>query len=138
MNTFISILIVALIIAVFPACIVGLACWLLWNIFWVPTLLIGASIWIIGSFWNRYLLYRSEIDHNSLQRERLKRHESESVPVSCAYCRTDHIIPIKVSERNEFKCQKCNQSNVIVFQFTAAQITTPLVVSGDSMPIEVK
>lgn len=51
---------------------------------------------------------------------------ANSVAVKCAGCQAPHSIPIIATERNLFKCRKCEVENVIIVTAEAALTTNPL------------
>lgn len=90
----------------------------------VAGLLIGLVVqlivgWVIGEWRDTQLRkfeYQGRLDEQAILR-------ANSIAVDCAACKTPHSIPIIVSERNTFKCRKCEVENVIMFTATTAQTT---------------
>jgi hypothetical protein len=48
--------------------------------------------------------------------------------VSCAYCSKVNAVRFRMDERNEFECEHCKKTNLLMVEATTAQVTTPLVV----------
>lgn len=51
---------------------------------------------------------------------------ANSIDVQCAACNTPHSIPIIVTQRNLFKCRKCEVENTIIVSAETALTTKPL------------
>ncbi len=59
------------------------------------------------------------------QNKALLEYESKkTAKVQCAFCHTDNIVPIDLSN-TKFKCTKCHHANRLIVNFDAAQITVP-------------
>lgn len=127
MNKDIIKLLLLVILTVFlPSLLISLGIYIFTNHFW-PTLLVSSGIiYVIGMISNKISEYKINTKIHSLNQEISKRLLDQTLEVSCAYCGYKHIIPIKVDERNTFECKNCKQISLIVFQFTTAQLTTPI------------
>ena len=51
----------------------------------------------------------------------------QSVEIGCSYCKKiNDMVPVKLGQRNTFRCRHCNQENLVTFFFGSAQITKPI------------
>lgn len=74
------------------------------------------------------------INNKRLENERIKEFSKQGVVIECAYCEEMNFVPIRLDERNEFVCEKCNEKNVVQISVAASRITTPM----DSFKSEIK
>lgn len=51
---------------------------------------------------------------------------ANTVPVKCAGCQAPNTIPVIISERNLFRCRKCEAENVIMVVAETALTTKPI------------
>jgi hypothetical protein len=109
-----------------PSLILGLVGLLLWGMFWVPTLVAIAIIWVIGYVSDTFSKQKVQVDLAKVKVQELQVRNQQSVETSCAFCKVRNMVPVRLNTRNTFECTKCKQTSLMVFQFTAAQITTPL------------
>ena len=107
--------------------LIALGLYFILGSFWGPFFITIGSIMFIGYFSNR--LIEAKFLHNiaDIQLEREKINSEQSVEVVCSYCKQINISNVKLGQRNVFKCKKCNQENLIVFQFATTQITKPII-----------
>ena len=96
--------------------------------FIAPFLISIGVFFIIGEIYNKITSQKNTIKIEQFKLKRAELETSQNVEVSCAFCKTRNIIPIKLSLRNTFNCKQCKQENLIIFQFATAQVTTPLTI----------
>lgn len=94
--------------------------------FWLWFFTTFGILFFVGLLSNSFLNRKTNKDILQLQNNLIELTNQQSVEISCAYCRTLNISPIFLNKRNTFICSKCQHENLIVFQFLAAQISTPL------------
>lgn len=95
---------------------------------WVKPLALGAigiiaGAYIINSF--RELLlnkaifqtYRDEMEGLAKQM---------AAEVNCSYCSRPNAVPFRMDIRNEFDCEHCGKTNLLMVNAATAQITTPI------------
>ena len=74
------------------------------------------------------------INNKRLENERIKEFSKQGMIIECAYCEEMNFVPIRLDERNEFVCEKCNEKNAVQISVAASRITTPI----DSIKAEIK
>ena len=113
-------------IILIPSFLLSLGLSAFYGNFWWLFLICCGAIFVIGQISNQFFQKKiaSDIENFRYRIEELK--NEQSVNVTCAYCKQMLNIPIKLNKRNTHPCPNCKQINLIVFQFTSAQITTPL------------
>lgn len=84
-----------------------------------------AVTFVIGQVSNMWVQRKAELDMHRIRNQLTEIASQQSVEVSCSYCKVRNHIPVKLSGRNTFECTGCKQTNLIIFQFATAQITTP-------------
>lgn len=96
------------------------------NHFWSHFIISFGVIIVIGFLSNIYSSYKLAKMELQVQLANHAETLAQSVEVQCAYCKTRIITPIKLSERVVISCPHCKKTNLIIFQFGAVQISTPL------------
>jgi hypothetical protein len=109
-----------------PALLIAFGVFLILGYFWGAFIISCGIIFIIGELSNQYYQRRISLDVQNYQAKIQELKSEQSVGASCAYCKQRLTIPIKLSQRNTHECPLCKQTNLVIFQFTTAQITTPL------------
>lgn len=132
MKQFLQLLLLIGISVLLPALLISIGVFLFVGYFWGTLIFTFGLIYVIGLVSNKFTESKINTKINELNEYISRKTLEQSMEVSCAYCGMRHIIPIRVDERNTFECKKCSQTSLIVFQFTTAQLTTPLVVTDTS------
>ena len=117
-----------------PSILMALGFYTFTGRFWGPMLFSIGLVYVIGLIINKHYQHKVNTINERLQLSALQ----QSLEISCSYCRTSQIVPIKINKRNTFECNGCKKENLVVFQFTSAQLTEPMVVSEVSVaePVE--
>jgi len=121
-----TILGISLGIILIPSFLISLGLAHFYGGFWWLLLLSSGIIFLIGEISNQYFQRRIAFDIATFKTKIEELKNEQSISVSCAYCKTRLSIPIVLSKRNTHECPNCKQTNLVIFQFTTAQITTPL------------
>lgn len=79
---------------------------------------------ILGTAFTYYYNYKHEKLVVEQNKAILEYQSKKTATVQCAFCHTENIVPIDLSN-TKFKCNKCHHVNRLVVEFTAAQITVP-------------
>jgi hypothetical protein len=109
-----------------PALLISAALFMVWKNFWLIFLIVLAICWIIGQVSNMFFQQKATVEVEKLRLKLTEINNQQSAEVPCAYCKDRNLVPIRLNQRNTFSCKQCKQTNLIVFQFATAQITTPL------------
>jgi hypothetical protein len=109
-----------------PAFIFAICLASIFGHFWAWFCLLFGVSFVIGQLSNTYLSKKLNSDLLKIQTRLAEVTNQQNVEVSCAYCKARNIVPIFLAQRNTFECKNCRQHNLIIFQFTTAQITVPL------------
>jgi transposase-like protein len=75
---------------------------------------------------NTFLARKDAIVSSKLFTEQLEALSKFSINLTCSYCKTPAVVPIRLDQENRFKCEQCNQVNGVKMQFISTQITVPL------------
>ena len=94
--------------------------------FWVLLIISIGCVFIIGQISNMWVRKKADMDILRIKNHLTEIATQQSVEVSCSYCKDRNLVPVRLNTRNTFECKKCNQTNLIIFQFATAQITVPL------------
>lgn len=121
-----SVIILSLLILIIPSTIVGVIWFLATGSFILPCIVSFVLLWIFGQLSNVFFQQKASVEIERIKLQLVNINNQQSVEVSCAYCKHRNVMPIKLNERNILSCSQCNQSSLVIFQFTTAQITTPL------------
>lgn len=126
MKTTLLIILLTLAIVLIPSLLIagGLAVFI--GHFWVFFAIAFAVIFIIGQISNVFFQHKAGVDVERLRARLTEITNQQSVEVSCSYCKERNLVPIRLDKRNIFECKSCKQTNLVIFQFATAQITTPL------------
>jgi len=116
----------SLTIVTLPAFIFAICLASIFGHFWAWFCLMFGVSFVIGQLSNTYLSKKINSDILKIQTRLAEVTNQQNVEVSCAYCKVRNIIPIFLAQRNTFECKNCHQHNLVIFQFTTAQITVPL------------
>jgi hypothetical protein len=81
---------------------------------------------IIFAVVNTFLARKDAIVSSKLFTEQLEALSKFSINLTCSYCKTPTVVPIRLDQENRFKCEQCNQVNGVKMQFISTQITVPL------------
>lgn len=101
-----------------------------WAWFWISLL-----VQIIGfAVWNTQTQTRLAIETAAIEELQAERISQTMVKIKCAYCEQQNTVPVRLNQKNSFKCESCNQVNGLHLQFMAATLTTPLEVP--KLPID--
>jgi Zn finger protein HypA/HybF involved in hydrogenase expression len=121
-----TILAISLGIILIPAVVISLGLSHFIGGFWWILLIAAGVIFLIGEISNQYFQRRIAFDIVTYKTRIEELKNEQSITASCAYCKTRLTIPIMLSKRNTHECPECKQTNLVIFQFTTTQITTPL------------
>jgi len=102
--------------------------------FWAGFAICLFATWIAGYVSNDIVNHRAAKDILKLQTQKVQYENSQNIEVTCAYCHKPNIIPIWLSKKNLFACQQCKETNLVIFQYTTAQVTTPIDVPKINLP----
>lgn len=75
-----------------------------------------------------YALYSKIKDKQTLiefQKIELLKKNNQIIQLTCSHCKKPVIVPIALNEENRFKCPNCNEDNLVIIQYTVAQVSTP-------------
>lgn len=109
-----------------PSLILSLGVGLMTGHYLATFLVCFAFVFLIGIVSNNWIHSRTIKTIAALDLRKKLADTEQSVEVSCAYCKTRNVVPVRLSLRNTFPCSSCKQSNLIVFNFTTAVVTEPL------------
>ena len=109
-----------------PALLIASAFFIAKHWFLIPFLVSAAAFWIAGQISNMFFDYKTTVDLQKLRLKEIEMLNEQSIETSCSYCKDRNVVPIRLNERNTFSCKACKQTNLVIFQFATAQITTPL------------
>jgi hypothetical protein len=96
------------------------------NHFWLWFFTTFGILFVLGLLSNNFLNRKTNKEILQLQNNIANLTSQQAIEISCSYCKTENIIPILLNQRNTFICKKCHHDNLVIFQFMAAQISTPL------------
>ena len=94
-----------------------------WNAFVVFALLTALVQFLLGIAMNHYRTVKHEEYAFQQRFDEQAILAANSVEVDCSACKTRHSIPIIVSQRNLFKCRKCEVENTIIVTAETALTT---------------
>jgi len=117
---------ISLLIILIPALLISLGLYFFLGGFLQWLLISIGAIFVIGQLSNQYFRRRIELDINNFKAKIEELNREQSIEATCAYCKTRMMVPVKLSHRITHACPECKQVNLIVFQFTTAQISTPM------------
>lgn len=80
---------------------------------------------IIFYFWQSWILSKAVRSEDELYKTYLLQNSKQSVQLNCSYCRSPNTIAININEENVFMCKNCNQQNIVMMEFSTAQVTLP-------------
>jgi len=60
-----------------------------------------------------------------IQKLELARNNKQIIPLSCSFCKKESLVPIKLDIENRFTCPHCNENNLVIIQYTVAQVSIP-------------
>jgi len=126
MKQLLIILGISLTIILIPSFLISAGLTIFFGHFWYLFLVAVGTIFVIGELSNRYFQTKILADIQNFKAKIEQLRSEQSVVASCAYCKQRLTIPVKLSQRTTYECPHCKQTNLVVFQFTTAQITTPL------------
>ncbi len=81
-----------------------------------------------------YSLYSRIKDKKTLvefQKIELAKKANQIIPLTCSFCKQSILVPISLDKENRFTCPNCNESNLVIMQFTVAQVSTPKIAKID-------
>lgn len=119
---FIIVILLSLGITSIISAFLGIAFYLLHLGFW-PGFILAFAIQTVG-----YALYSKIKDKNTLvefQKIELTKKNNQIIQLTCSHCKKPSIVPITLNEENRFICPHCNESNLVIIQYTVAQVSTP-------------
>jgi hypothetical protein len=96
------------------------------NGFLKPFILSLIGILVMGFLFGQFTETNAVINNKRLENERIKEFVKQAALTNCAFCNEPNFIPIRLDERNEFICDKCDQKSVVHVSIAASRITTPL------------
>lgn len=134
LKTELIVLLSALGIWIIPSLLIALGVYLKNGTFFVPLLISLALIFLLGQITDSFLKTKTKVE---IERVLLRKKELEleqSVEVSCSHCKERNLVPVRLNGRNTFECKGCKQVNLVIFQFTTARVTTPLIIQ----PVDLK
>lgn len=109
-----------------PSLLLAISAFLIFGHFWISFLISLGILFEFGQVSNMIAQRRGNLDIINLKTKLAQISSQQSVEISCSYCKERNIVPIRLDLRNEFDCKSCKKSNLVIFQFASAQITTPL------------
>ena len=80
---------------------------------------------IIHYFWQSWVIRKAMESEDELYKMYLAQGLKQSVNLVCAYCRQSNTVNINVNDENIFACKGCNQRNIVMMEFSTAQVTIP-------------
>lgn len=128
MNSQTSSIITSLTITTLVSLAIGIAFYLfnqLLSSFFAGFLLAFIAQFIIFYFWQGWLINKQQLADASVLEAYANQNIKQSVQLFCAYCRSQNNVNIDVNEENVFNCLRCNQQNVVMMEFSTAQMTVP-------------
>ena len=108
--------------------------------------ILGASFYLFNlGFWKGFVLafaiqtvgyglYSKIKDKHTFvefQKIELLKKNNQIIQLSCSFCKKPSVVPITLNEENRFECPHCHEMNLVVIQYTVAQVTVPKVAKID-------
>lgn len=118
--------VLSLLVTLLPSFLIALAIFSFFGNFWAWFCITYSFIFLVGIISNNFIQKKINRDIIKLQTRLHEVSNQQSVEVSCSYCKMRNVVPVYLNQRNTFKCSKCQQVNLVIFQFAAAQVTVPL------------
>jgi transcription elongation factor Elf1 len=59
------------------------------------------------------------------QKLELIKNNNQIIQLTCSFCKKDVVVPISLNIENRFQCPHCNENNLVIIQYTVAQVSTP-------------
>lgn len=85
---------------------------------------------IVGYIVNTYIVEKAKKEVALAENQRLlaelDKIEGISTILNCAYCNEPNVKSFIPDEDADFVCEKCNNKNTVVVQFSVARVTTPV------------
>lgn len=105
----------------------ALALYLLGYNFLISFLILLSLTLLIGSVLNIIIEQIFNFKYKKLLLKKENENLNQSINVACSYCKEiNYNTPIKLGQKNIFKCKYCNQDNLITIYFGSAQIYKPI------------
>ena len=100
--------------------------------------LMGCVVQVLVAFlWKSYLVHLSTVEmaaiDSDLRKMEMEQANKHNIDVLCSYCRLPNKVSLRMDEENTFRCNGCNQLNVVVITLSTARVTVPLDLNGDAM-----
>ena len=80
---------------------------------------------IIFYFWQSWILNKAVRSEDELYKTYIAQNLKQSISLNCSYCRTSNLVTININDENVFACKNCNQQNIVMMEFSAAQVSSP-------------
>jgi len=116
----------SLVLTLLVSTLFGLCTALMFKTFWGGFIGGVALQIIVFAIYNTNLLKKDQFESIKLANEQLQALSKFTLSLTCAYCKSPNIVPIKLNEENRFTCEYCKQVSGVKMQFITTQITTPL------------
>lgn len=126
MKAKLVVILISLALLIIPSALAAGALALFFSYFFAWFLGALAVTFVIGQISNLWVQRKAELDILRVRNQLIEITSQQSVEVSCSYCKVRNHVPVKLNGRNTFECTACKQTNLIIFQFATAQVTTPL------------
>lgn len=133
----IVLILLSCLIILIPSVVISIGLYYFIGHFFATLLISSGLVFIIGQISNIMAQKAAELNVIKLKTNLAEIASAQSMEVSCSYCKSRNIVPIKLSQRNIFNCKDCKQANLIIFQFATAQISTPLELPQLGTPIPI-
>jgi hypothetical protein len=117
---------ISLLITTSVSTLLGASWYLFSKHFWSGFLAGYCIQFIIFAVVNTFLARKDAIVSTTLYNQQLEALSKFTINLSCAYCKQQATVPIRLDQENRFKCDHCNQVNGVKMQFVSTQVTTPL------------
>lgn len=119
---FLLVMFLSLVITSIISAILGFSFYLLnWG-FWKGFVL-AFAIQTVG-----YTLYSKIKDKQTLiefQKIELIKKNNQIIQLNCSHCKKPTVVPIMLNKENRFICPHCNESNLVIIQYSVAQVSIP-------------
>jgi hypothetical protein len=117
---------ISLVITTCVSTVLGASWYLFSKHFWSGFLAGYCIQFIIFAIVNTFLARKDNIISAELYNKQLEALAKFTISLSCAYCKQQAVVPIRLDQENRFKCDHCGQVNGVKMQFISTQVTTPL------------
>ena len=124
---------ISLLVNLLLSLIMGLGGYILGGSFWGISICSFAGIYIIGTLWNSFELFKATQYAKELDMAQKIVDAHQEINIGCATCNAINTTRILLNKDNDFVCIKCGATNSILMNFTTAIKTTPITPQQESL-----